>query len=108
MSRLSEDQLKQMTQRLVDEFHPERVYLFGSYAWGEPTPDSDVDLMVVVPMSSESPARRAARGYRVLEGFGLPKDILVKTREEFERFVGARASLESRIDRMGRLLYGGS
>jgi hypothetical protein len=64
--------------------------------------------MVVVAQSTESPARRAARGYRVLEGFSLSKDILVKTRDEFERFVGARATLESRIARRGRLLCGGS
>ena len=101
--------LQEMTERLVDEFHPDCVYLFGSYAWGEPSSDSDLDLMIVVPSgNTESPARRAARGYRVLESFRIPKDILVKTREEFDRLSGARASLESRIARRGRLLYGRS
>ncbi len=105
-SHFSEQLLTEMTERLVAEFDPESVYLFGSYAWGKPRSDSDVDLMVVVSSSAESPGRRAARGYRVLEAFPVSKDILVKMRAEFDRFVGARASLESRIVRRGRLLYG--
>ena len=38
-----------MVRRLVDAYHPERVYLFGSVARGDAGPDSDYDLMVVVP-----------------------------------------------------------
>ena len=97
--------LDEVVRRLVDTFHPERIYLFGSHAWGTPGPDSDVDLMVVVRDSDESPARRDARGHLALWDIGVAKDIMVKTHEEFERFVDAPAALENQIAREGKLLY---
>jgi predicted nucleotidyltransferase len=98
--------LREATRRLVDEFHPEQVYLFGSRAWGHSTADSDVDLMVIVVESDEAPANRSARGRRVLRGMHFAKDILVRTRAEFERRARVHASLESQIAEQGWLLYG--
>jgi predicted nucleotidyltransferase len=54
---LSPELLHEIVQRLVDEFHPERIILFGSHAWGTPTNDSDIDLLGryrVVPASLEA------------------------------------------------------
>jgi len=51
----TEDLLQTATERLVAEFQPEEIYLFGSRAWGVPRSDSDVDLMVIVPHSDERP-----------------------------------------------------
>ncbi len=98
--------LREATRRLVDEFHPEQIYLFGSRAWGDPTEDSDVDLMVIVSESAEVPANRSARGRSALRGMHFAKDILVRTRAEFERRARVHASLESQIAERGRLLYG--
>jgi predicted nucleotidyltransferase len=47
-------QIQDFTQRLVAEFSPQRVILFGSYAYGHPTPDSDVDLLVIAPFKGGS------------------------------------------------------
>ena len=44
--------LEQAVERLKSEFQPEQIWLFGSHAWGTPTEDSDVDLMVIVPSSA--------------------------------------------------------
>ncbi len=61
MKTLSPELLKQAVDRLVVEFRPEAIYLFGSHAWGVPTDDSDVDLFVIGPESGESPvAARSA------------------------------------------------
>ncbi len=98
--------LRQATSKLVAEFRPEKVYLFGSRAWGQPTEDSDYDFMVIVAESDEPPAHRASRAYRVLWGIEASKDVLVKTRAEFEKYVDVRASLEHKIRERGRLLYG--
>jgi predicted nucleotidyltransferase len=98
--------LAELTQRLVDEFQPEQVILFGSHAWGTPHEDSDVDLLVIVPHSDEKPAQRAMRGYRCLRGLIIPADILVKTRAEIERYRHVRASLERKMLERGRVLYG--
>jgi len=98
--------LKEITQRLVAEFAPERIILFGSHAWGHPGENSDVDLLVVVSESDLSPPRRAARAYRCLREVPVPLDILVRTREEVERTRHLPASLIHEVWERGRVLYG--
>lgn len=97
---------KEVIQRLVDEFHPETIYLFGSHAWGNPEAGSDIDLLVIVKTSRQKPVRRAVRAQRSLRGVKAPIDVLVKTRKEFEKYIPVKASLEAQITREGRLLYG--
>lgn len=106
MKRISIRIRKEVTQRLVDEFHPEMIYLFGSYAWGKPTSNSDMDFMVIVSASRQKPIQRAVRAQRSLRGVNAPVDVLVKTRKEFEQFVSVKASLEAQITKKGKLVYG--
>jgi predicted nucleotidyltransferase len=95
-----------MAQRLVEAFHPERIYLFGSFARGDTTPDSDYDLMMIVPDSDLPPYRRSQEAHRALFDFHYAKDILVWTHDEFERRVHLAASLPATILREGILVYG--
>lgn len=106
MKTLDENLLKTVTQKLVAEFQPEQVWLYGSHAWGTPHDDSDVDLLVVVPHSDETPIRRAQRAHRSLRGLRMPKDVLVETRHEVDRVKGLQTSLENVILTRGRKLYG--
>ena len=98
-------QVAEAVERLVEALLPERIYLFGSRARGEVREDSDYDLMVVVPRSDQPRYQRAQHAYRVLWGSGIPLDILVWTRDEFERQASVVASLPATILREGRLLY---
>ena len=61
METIAPDLLQEIIQRLVAEFQPNTIFLFGSHAWGEPTEESDLDLLVIVPESEESPVQRAVR-----------------------------------------------
>ncbi|MBI5841555.1 MAG: nucleotidyltransferase domain-containing protein [Chloroflexi bacterium] len=97
---------KEIVSRLVEEFHPETIYLFGSHAWGTPHDGSDMDLMVIVTTSRQKPIQRAIRAQRSLKGLKASVDVLVKTRREFERYTSVKASLEAQITREGKLLYG--
>ena len=106
MKFVSNDILQEMVHRLVREFQAERIILFGSHAWGTPTEDSDVDLLVIVPESNLRPVQRAVRAYQCLQGLNVPKDILVKTRAEVERMRDVYASLECEILERGKVLYG--
>ena len=98
--------LQEIVRRLVAEFQPEAVILFGSHAWGTPTDDSDLDLLVIVSASDEQPAARATRAHRAMGEIRCPMDILVRTREEIEEHRDLRASLMWRIAEEGRLLHG--
>ena len=106
MKTLDSSLLERATQRLVAEFQPEQVWLYGSHAWGKPHNDSDVDLLVVVPQSDETPIRRAQRAHRCLRGLRMPKDVLVETRQEVDRVKERKTSLENIILTRGRRLYG--
>lgn len=98
--------LDKITDRLVREFDPEKIILFGSHAWGTPNADSDVDILVIVRSADTSPARRAARAYRSLQGLGIPTEIIVSTSEEIERYRFVPASLTRKILEKGKVLYG--
>jgi len=106
MKVLDENLLATATQRLAAEFQPEEIWLFGSHAWGTPTEDSDVDLMVVVPDSKETAIRRSQRAHQCLRGLRMPKDVIVPTRSQVERYKHLRASLFHQVLASGRKLYG--
>ncbi len=95
-----------ISRRLTEALSPDYVYLFGSYARDSAGPDSDLDFLVVVPESNKTRYQRAveARGY--LRGISFPADIIVMTRGEWERDLGAVCSLASTVKREGRLLSG--
>jgi predicted nucleotidyltransferase len=98
--------LEEAIARLVEEFRPEEIYLFGSHAWGTPTPDSDVDLFVVVRESDEKPVRRAQRAHCSLIGLDFPKDVLVRTRAEVEEGRRIPSSVTCAVLKKGRRVYG--
>jgi predicted nucleotidyltransferase len=102
----ADDLLQTVTQRLVAEFQPEEIYLFGSRAWGSPRGDSDVDLMVIVHRSDERPIRRDQRAQKCLGRLALSADVLVRTRREVERVRNIAGSLPADVLRNGRKLYG--
>ena len=106
MKTLAPGLLEEMTQRLVDEFQPEEIFLFGSRAWGVPTEDSDIDLLVILPGDGKPTIRDAVRARRCLSGLKVAKDILVKSRAQVERYRRVAASLERQILEQGTLLYG--
>lgn len=98
--------LETAVERLKAEFQPEEIYLFGSHAWGTPTEDSDVDLMVIIPDSTERDIQRMQRAHRCLRGMGFAKDVLVPTRTQVDRYKHLRASLFYQVLNQGRKLYG--
>ena len=106
METIDNNLLEKITRRLVAEFEPEQIILFGSHAWGTPGEDSDLDLLVIVSQSDLPPAQRDMQAHLAMQGLLVPMDILVKTRLEFERYSHVRASLEHKILRQGKVLYG--
>ena len=98
--------LETAVERLKAEFQPEAIYLFGSHAWGTPTDDSDVDLMVVVSASDEPSIRRSQRAHQCLRGLRMAKDVIVPTRAQVDRYKHLRASLFHQVLHQGRKLYG--
>ncbi len=97
--------LAEVVRRLVAAYEPLRIYLFGSVARGEVGPDSDYDLMVIVPDDALSDRRRSRLAYQALRGTGIAADVLVWTRSRFERRARVVASLPATVVREGKLLH---
>ena len=103
---LTTELLESIKERLVAEFQPEQIWLFGSHAWGNPGDESDVDLMVILPESHERPIRRDQRAQRCLGRLPVSADVLVRTRQEVNRVRDLRGSLTHDVLSRGRKLYG--
>ena len=102
--QVTEELLQHIVHRIVEEFAPEKVILFGSYAWGEPRPDSDVDLLVVKETEQSTLQLAAMIAHAVRPRF-LALDVLVKTPKEVSDRVEANDFFLRKILRDGRVLY---
>jgi predicted nucleotidyltransferase len=98
-------ELARVLERLAEAFQPERIYVFGSQARGEATPNSDIDLLMVVAQADEPAHRLAQAAYRIVAPHSLALDLLVMPLDEFERRSRALASLPAMVLREGRVLY---
>jgi predicted nucleotidyltransferase len=96
--------IAEMVRRIVDRFDPEKIILFGSHARGDATPDSDVDLLVVMPVQGSK--REAQIQIRAeLHDMPVAKDIIVTRPEDFSWRREIAGTIERPADREGRLLY---
>ena len=97
-------QLSRMVKRIVRRYHPERIILFGSQARGNATPDSDIDLLVVMPVSGSKADIELVIGV-ALHDFRIPKDIVVSRPEEFAWRKDVVGTIEYPATREGKVLY---
>ena len=93
-----------MARRLVARFSPHKVILFGSHATGRATPDSDVDLLVVMPLKG-SKADHELRIRAALREYRTPKDVIVTSPEAFAWRRAIPGTIERAATRKGRVLY---
>jgi uncharacterized protein len=93
-----------MVRPIVRTFHPDRVILFGSHARGEAGPDSDVDLLVVMPMNGLK-REKQLQIRKALHGIRVPVDIVVTTPEEFGWHQEVVGTIEYPAVREGRVVY---
>ena len=81
---LNENIKKIIREKIYSEINPKQVILFGSYAYGTATKDSDIDLMIVEQNIVGSKVKEAVRIKRILNEVDMSKDILVVSEDEFE------------------------
>ena len=99
------DELKNnITKRLVDAFHPERIILFGSQARGTADERSDVDILVICPFDGKR-GRLMLKMDRALRGLRLARDIMILTPEEFERDRHIPGTIARPAWKEGKVLY---
>ncbi len=96
--------LRPAIQKIVSELKPEKIILFGSYAYGTPTPHSDVDLLVIMKTRASLKERSWAVSSLLLPR-PFPVDILVKTPKELEKALESGDFFLKEIVARGKVLY---
>jgi uncharacterized protein len=93
-----------VAKAIAENFHPEKIILFGSYASGIPTPDSDLDFLVI--MDSDQPRyRRSGPLQLMFKPYPCAMDILVYTPEEVKKWNGAINHIVTIAHKTGRTIY---
>lgn len=96
-------EIKELSDRIAREFQPERIILFGSYAYGTPTEDSDVDLLVILPFEGKGAWKSLEILQKTNPNFAV--DLLARTPEEIDRRLGWNDYFLREIIEKGKVLY---
>lgn len=102
---LSTQDIEQLKERITQAMHPEKIYLFGSYAGGNATDESDVDLLVVMD-SALTPHKRNVAVKRLFPRRSFSLDAFVYTPQEFARYRDIPGTIVYNATHHGRLLHG--
>ena len=97
--------LNEVLSKLIEAYKPLKIILFGSYAWGTPSTDSDIDLIIITEDIKEKHSKRPLLAYKILREFKISKDIIVYTEKEFLELSNHESSLCFKAKNYGRILY---
>jgi len=92
-------------KRLVKAYNPLQIYLYGDYAWGIPNEESTFDVLIVVKSSDERIIKRGYTAFEALLGLKIPKNVIVFTKEEFDKYTLDPKSSTYEIKTRGKILY---
>ena len=96
-------QIRAFGNAIAREFHPRKIVLFGSYAYGRPTEDSDVDVLVIMPFDRKHGRKSLEIRQRIPADF--PLDLIVRTPEFISRRMEWGDSFTQEILSKGKVLY---
>jgi len=101
---ISQQKIDELIRRIVDNIHPQKIVLFGSYADGTATDDSDLDLLIL--RETEKPMNHRARDIlRLTRGMKIAVDVIVYTENEVNRWRENPNSFISEVFKKGKVLY---
>ena len=103
MPKTHQKEIKKITKQIVENYHPEKIILFGSYAWGKPDENSDVDLLVIKE-TEEDPWKRLKKISDYLDA-DYPTDVLVYTPREVRKRLSINDFFVKKIIDKGKIIY---
>ena len=96
-------QIKSLCRQIVENFNPQKIILFGSYAYGKPNADSDVDLLVVMPFEGRNHEQVVKIRQKLKTS--VPLDLLVRTSEQVRERIEMEDFFMREIAERGKVLY---
>lgn len=104
MTQITFKKIKEVANKIVKEFQPEKIILFGSFIWGKPTSNSDVDLLLIKNSKMNKHLLQVNLG-RILFGNGVPMDTLIYTPKEIENRLNLGDFFINDIIKKGKIIY---
>ncbi len=102
---ISQEKIQEATKRLVEAYDPVAIYLFGSYAWGNPHEESDLDFMIILADEDNVQWSSFKKGVAALWNMDFSKDILVNRKSDFLKRSIHPSTLQNKIQKEGIKLY---
>ena len=104
---IKEEEIQRLVEKIAKKYKPEKIILFGSFAWGKAGVDSDVDLLII-KKTDKKRIERNLEVKKIING-SLPVDILVYTPKEIEKSIDEDKNLFIEdILRNGKMIYDNS
>ena len=102
---VAQERISEIAPKIGREFHPRRIILFGSYATGDQTADSDIDLLVIFPQAVDKSAE-AVKIRRAIGHINTGVDVVVSSEQEVAEWEGVKGTVYYYARMEGRLIYG--
>lgn len=99
------EDIQAVVHKIIENSNPTKIILFGSYAYGNPTENSDIDLLII-KNTGEPLNKRSHEIRRYLREIKMPMDILVYTEDEYKEQLCSKYSFISHLAEKGKVLYG--
>ena len=102
---ISQEEINEVIDRIVKNINPEKIILFGSYASGNPSEDSDLDILIVKEMRMPR-YKRSREVKKHLRGMKIPIDVMVYTKKEIKKWENTETAFINQAIKQGKILYG--
>ena len=106
MKKISNSKIQEAVRRLAETYNPLTIYLFGSYAWGTPNEDSDLDFLVVLDDDVKLNLALQIKGKYALKNIDVSTDIVLNHQLFFKERAEHPSTLQHKIIKEGKLVYG--
>ncbi len=103
MKKVTQEAISQFARQIAEKFNPYKIILFGSYAYGTPTLDSDVDILVIMPFKGRNPEKATEIWMATRPKF--PTDIMVRKPSEIKKRLQMGDFFLREITERGKVLY---
>ncbi len=101
---INQEQIRKVVKTIVEGYNPRKIILFGSYAYGHPTEDSDLDILVI--KDDDLPGIQRNRKVRnFLKDFSIPIDVIVKSSLEFDTLKDVIGTVIYPANKYGKVIY---
>ena len=106
MKKIAQSKIKEAVKKLAETYQPLYIYLFGSYAWGEPHSESDLDFLIVLNDDVRLNLALHIKGKQALKNMNISTDLLLNHEHFFIERAAHPSTLQHKIKTEGKIVYG--